>query len=50
MTPAYAKQWGFWTREIDVKAQKIDVSSLEIYEIVIVAFQVIDKHGKARFF
>ena len=50
MTPAYAKQLGFRTRRTDVKAQKIDGSLLATYGMVIVAFQVKDKLGRAWFF
>ena len=50
MTPAYTKQLGLWTRKTDVKAQKIDGSLLATYGMVIAAFQVKDKLGRARFF
>ena len=50
MTPAYTKQLGLWIQRTNVKAQKIDSSSLATYEIVIAAFQVKDKLGRARFF
>ena len=35
---------------IDVRVQKIDGSTLEIYGIVIAGFQIQDKFGRARFF
>lgn len=38
MTPTYAKKLGFWTQKMDFNAQKIDRSSLAIYEIVIAGF------------
>ena len=50
MTPAYAKKLGFRTQRTDVGAQKIDGSLLETYGMVIAAFQVKDKLGRARFF
>lgn len=50
MILAYAKKLGLWTQKINVKAQKIDKSSLAIYKIVIAGFQVLDKLGKTRFF
>ena len=50
MAPAYAKKLGFRERKTDVKAQKIDGSTLKTYGIVIVGFQVQDKFGKTRFF
>ena len=48
--PAYAKQLRLGTRRTDVGAQKIDGSLLATYEMVIAAFQVKDKLGRARFF
>ena len=50
MTPAYAKQLGFRTQRTNIGAQKIDGSLLATYGMVIAAFQVIDKLGRARFF
>ena len=50
MTPAYAKRLGLWTQKTDIGVQKIDGSSLATYRMVIAAFQVIDKLGRARFF
>ena len=50
MTPAYAKQLGLQTQKTDVGAQKIDGSLLATYGMVIAAFQVKDKLGRARFF
>ena len=38
MTPAYAKILSFWTQRIDVRAQKIDGSSLDTLEIIIASF------------
>ena len=50
MTPAYAKQLGLQTRRTDIRAQKIDGSLLATYGMVIAAFQVKDKFGRAQFF
>ena len=50
MTPAYAKQLGLRTQRTDVRAQKIDGLLLATYKIVIAAFQVKDKLGRAQFF
>ena len=47
MTPAYAKQLGLKTWETDIKVQKINDLCLEIYQMVIVDFQVINKLGNA---
>ena len=38
MTLAYAKNLGFWIWKIDLKAWKIDGSSLNMFEIVIADF------------
>ena len=50
ITPAYAKQLGLQVQKTDVKAQKIDGSSLRTFGIVIAGFQVEDKPGRVRFF
>ena len=50
MTPVYANKLGLQTWKIDVRAQKIDESSLNIFGIVIAGFQVLDKQGRAWFF
>ena len=50
MTPAYAKQLGFQVQKTDVRAQKIDGSSLKTFEIIIAGFQVENKLGKVWFF
>ena len=47
---AYAKKLGLQVRKTDVGAPKIDGSTLEIYSMVIVGFQVYDKFEKTRFF
>ena len=50
MTPAYAKKLGLRTRKTDIGAQKIYGSLLKTYGMVIAAFQVKDKLGRARVF
>ena len=49
-TPAYTKQLGLQVQKTDVKAQKIDISWLRTFEIVIAGFQVKDKLGRVQFF
>ena len=46
MHPAYATKLGLHTRKIDVSAQKIDGSHLNIFEIVIADCSVKDKLGR----
>ena len=50
MSPAYAKRLGLKTRKTNVRAQKIDDSTLETFGMVIADFQVEDKGGRPRFF
>ena len=50
ITLAYAVQLGLKVQKTNVSAQKIDVSSVETYGIVITAFQVLNKLGCSRFF
>ena len=50
MTLAYAKKLGLRTQKSDVRAQKIDGSSLKTFGMVIAGFQVINKLGRVRFF
>ena len=50
MTPAYAKQLGFQVWKTDVRAQKIDSSSLQTFEMIIASFQVENKLGRAQLF
>ena len=50
MNPAFAQKLGLHIQKTNVGAQKIDGSTLESFEIVIVDFQVKDKGGKPRFF
>ena len=50
ITLVYANKLGLQTQKTDIGAQKIDGLLLKTYEIVIAAFQVKDKLGRARFF
>ena len=50
MSPAYAKRLGLKTRKTNIKAQKIDGSAFETFEMVIADFQEKDKDGRSRFF
>ena len=50
MTLTYAAKLGLKVRKTDIKAQKINGSTLETFEMVLVDFQVEDKLGRARFF
>lgn len=50
MTPVYAKKLGFQIQKINIGAQKIDRSNLNIFEMAIASFQVQDKLGWVRFF
>ena len=50
MTPAYAAHLSFKVRVNNVGMQKIDGSSLATYDMVIAAFQVINKLGRFWFF
>ena len=50
MTPAYISKLVLKVHPTDIKAQKIDGSTLETFGMVLASFQVEDKLGKARFF
>lgn len=50
ITPAYTSKLGFWARYTTVGAQKINGSTLKIFEIVLASLQMEDKLRKARFF
>ena len=50
MTPAYTSKLGLKVYHTKVGAQKIDGSTLKIFEMVLANFQVEDKLGRARFF
>ena len=50
MTLVYASRLGFQNRDINVKAQKIDSSTLQTFGMVLASFQVENKLKKAQFF
>ena len=50
MNPTYASRLGFRVHRIDIKAWKIDGSTLETFEMVLANFQVEDQLGRIRFF
>lgn len=50
MTLTCIKKLSFKTQKTDIRAQKIDESSLATYKIVITEFQISDKLDKAYFF
>lgn len=47
MTSAYAAKLGLKVQPINVKTQKIDGSTLKIFEMVLANFQVDDKLGRS---
>ena len=50
MTPVYAIKLSFKVWRTNVRAQKIDAFLLATYKMVITAFQVLNKLGRAYFF
>ena len=50
MTLAYTAQLGLKVRKTNLGAQKIDGSSLAIYNMLIVAFQLLNKLDRSWFF
>ena len=48
--PTFAWELELFIRPIDIRAQKIDGTTLDIFGIVIAAFSVIDKANQVRFF
>lgn len=50
MTLVYAKRLGLRTCQIKFEAQKMNNLSLEIFEIGIASFQIVDKFGRVQFF
>lgn len=50
MTQTYASKLGLKVYPTNIRAQKIDGSTLITFEMVLVNFQVEDKLGKAWFF
>ena len=50
MIPVYASKLGLRVRHTDVKASKIDGSTLQTFGMVLANFQVEDTLGRTRFF
>ncbi len=50
MSQAFAQQLGLKICMTNIKAQKIDGTTLETYGIVVSTFSVLDKDGRERFF
>ena len=48
--PAFAKELSLPIRSIDIRAQKIDGTALETYEMIVAAFLVENKANRVRFF
>ena len=48
--PSFAKQLGLPIRPTDIKAQKIDGTTLDTYWMVVAAFSVVDKANQVKFF
>ena len=50
MHPSFTKQLGIPIRPTDVGAQKIDGTTLDTHGMVVVAFSMVDKANRVRFF
>lgn len=50
ISSTFAKKLGFWIQRTEVGAQKIDSSSLKIFEIVIAFFSIDNRASKPQFF
>ncbi len=50
MSQTFAHQLGLKIWKTNIRAQKIDGSTLEIYGMVVFTFSVSDKDGRERFF
>ena len=50
MVSSYTKELGLQVQKTNIRAQKIDASTLVTYGMVITGFPIQDKFGKARFF
>ena len=50
MTPAFASRLALRTRHTNIRAQKIDGSTLQTLGMVLASFQVEDKFSRIRFF
>lgn len=50
MSQVFAYQLGLKMQNTNVRAQKIDGTTLETYGMVVFTFSVLDKNGRKRFF
>ncbi len=50
ISQAFALQLGLKIRKTNVSGQKIDGTTLKVYEMVVSTFSVLDKNGRMRFF
>ena len=50
MNPNYAWKLGLIIQKTNIRAQKIDGSTLEIFQMVIADFYIEDKFNRPRFF
>ena len=50
MHPSFAKQLGLSIQPIDVGAQKIDSTMLDIHGMIVAAFLVVDRANQVKFF
>lgn len=50
MTPAYTAKLGFKVKPINIRAQKIDRTIFQTFEMVLATFQVKDEFKKTQFF
>ncbi len=50
MNQVFISQPGFKIGKTNVRAQKIDGTTLETYEMIVSTFSMLDKNGKKRFF
>ena len=50
MSPAFASQLGLKIRKTNIRAQKLDGTTLETYRIIVSIFFLLDKDGRKRFF
>ena len=50
MNPAFASQLGLKIWKTNVRAQKIDNTTLETYMMIVFTFSMLDKDNKERFF
>ena len=48
--PIFARELGLLIRSIDVRAQKIDGTTLDTFKMVVIVFSVTDKANQVRFF